>query len=233
VQIDRRTLARTRSPLAWIGDELRRPLVAARVVVRAQGPRAVSLAVTLTGLTALTWLLRRADLATQLIDRVSAVSVRQPWSSTLVRVPGSLVVPAPRLPVWGALAQLLVVVGLAETIIGRRITLVAMLVTQYLTTFVGRAVGALDHSWLSVPVDQLIGRDTGPSAAVVALAVAVGVVVNARLLAGGLIVVLLVELVVTKRLASREHVAAVVIGLAIGFVVRRARERRVVLRAAR
>ena len=96
------------------------------------------------------------------------------------RLPGSLFAPAPRLPVWGAVLQVLVVGVIAETVVGRRRMVGAAVSVHVAASLLGRAMsGAASGSWAGVGA----GRDTGPSVAVVALAVAVAVAVRKPVLA--------------------------------------------------
>ncbi len=163
------------------------------------------------------WLLRRNHIAMSAIDSVSDVRANQHLATTLARIPLSLVVPAPNLPVWGAVAQVLIVGALAEVILGRRRAAAGALIAQYASTLFGRlAFQVGPSSFFGLERRLALVRDTGPSAAVVTLAIAVGVVADAPAMLAILTTILLVEIIATGSLAGREHFAAIVVGLSIG-----------------
>ena len=117
--------------------------------------------------------------------------------------------PALDLPVWGALAQVLLVFGIAEIVLGRRMTLVIAYVCTLAGTFYARVAVAIgpDHL-LGLPEKVAQYRDTGPSAAVVALAICVAWKCRAWFTMGAVLVAMVGEAVLLPNLAGREHVAA-------------------------
>ncbi|MFI9610316.1 hypothetical protein ACIHCM_01170 [Streptomyces sp. NPDC052023] len=55
----------------------------------------------------------------RLVENAGTVRAEDPFWAALLRTPLSLFVPALDLPVWGALAQILLVFGVAEICLGR------------------------------------------------------------------------------------------------------------------
>ncbi|MEW1914865.1 hypothetical protein AB0442_41990, partial [Kitasatospora sp. NPDC085895] len=58
----------------------------------------------------------------RLVTQVGVVRAALPLGISLLRTPLSLYVPALDLPVWGALVQVFLVFGIAEIVLGRRLT---------------------------------------------------------------------------------------------------------------
>ena len=147
------------------------------------------------------------------------------WPIALVRLPGSLVAPAPRLPMWGALAQVMVCFGLAEVHLGRKRTLMLIGATHAIATAAGRMFVAWGpHAPFDLGLPRWIRwqRDTGPSAAVVGVGTAVGVLLRLPILrCAGRSMVL--EAAIKPDLADREHLVAIAAGgmLAIAVQVTR------------
>jgi hypothetical protein len=144
------------------------------------------------------------------VQHVGAVRAADPLWAALLRTPLSLFVPALDLPVWGALAQLLIVFGIAEICLGRRRTLVL----AYTATLAGTLYARLgvwlgpDHP-LGLPASDAHVVDTGPSAAVVGLAVFLGCRYGAYVTAGAVVAAMVVEVALKENLAGREHLAAI------------------------
>ncbi|GAA0324650.1 hypothetical protein ACKI1I_10655 [Streptomyces turgidiscabies] len=145
------------------------------------------------------------------VQDVGAVRAEDPLWLALLRTPLSPFVPAPDLPVWGALAQILIVFGLAEICLGWWRTLTIAYVATLAGTLyarVGIAVGPA--GFLGLPGTDAHVVDTGPSAAVVGLAVFLGWRYRAYVTAGAVIVAMVVEVVLKDNLAGKEHLAAIV-----------------------
>ncbi|WLW55659.1 hypothetical protein [Streptomyces sp. YU58] len=144
------------------------------------------------------------------VQDVGAVRAEDPLLPALLRTPLSLFVPALDLPVWGALAQILIVFGIAEICLGRWRTLVL----AYTATLAGTLYARLglwlgpDHP-LGLPVSDSHVVDTGPSAAVVGLAVFLGCRYGARVTVGAVIAAMVVEVALKGNLAGKEHLAAI------------------------
>ncbi|MFI7008151.1 hypothetical protein [Streptomyces sp. NPDC050145] len=144
------------------------------------------------------------------VQDVGAVRAADPWWLALLRTPLSLFVPALDLPVWGALGQILVVFGVAEICLGRPRTLVI----AYLATLIGTLYARLGialgpGSPFGLPASDARVVDTGPSAAVVGLAVYVCVRHRARWTAACVVVAMCVECALKPNLAGKEHLAAI------------------------
>lgn len=145
------------------------------------------------------------------VRNIGAVRAEDPLWPALLRTPLSLFVAAPDLPVWGALAQLLAVFGIAEICLGRWRTLVVAYVATLAGTLyarVGIAVGP--GGFLGLPGTDAHVVDTGPSAAVVGLAVFLGWRCRAYVTAAAVIVAMVVEVALKDNLAGKEHLAAIV-----------------------
>ena len=144
------------------------------------------------------------------VQNIGAVRADDPLWLALVRTPLSLFVPALDLPVWGALVQILLVLGIAEICLGRwRALLIGYVATLAGTLYarVGVAVGP-DHP-AGLPGSDARVVDTGPSAAVVGLAVYVCLRYGAYATAALVTALMVCELVVKNNLAGKEHLAAI------------------------
>lgn len=108
------------------------------------------------------------------------------------------------------------VFALAEIVLGRRLTLViAYTCTLAGTLFarVGVAIGP--HHMFGFPKWVAYVRDTGPSAAVVALAICIAFRCRAWFTAGLVVTLMVGEAVMLPNLAGLEHVVAVLFALLI------------------
>ena len=202
-------------------DELRALRGSARSGWDRDGWRGITLALIGATFIAVTTLIRTTGYGVRWLDAVTELRPDLPSPTWLLRLPGSLVAPAPRLPVWGSIGQVLIVVGLAELLLGRRRTLTIALIAQFITSLAGRVLVQLaDHSVLSLPVAQLIVRDTGPSAAVVALAVAIAFAHRLKIIGWLVASGLFLDAVTTASLAGYEHLFAVGCGVGLGLLPR-------------
>ncbi|MFE7274288.1 hypothetical protein [Streptomyces sp. NPDC057623] len=162
------------------------------------------------------------------VQDLGAVKAEDPLWLALLRTPLSLFVPALDLPVWGALAQILLVFGLAELCLGWWRTLVVAYVATLAGTVYARVGIALGpDNPIGLPASDARVVDTGPSAAVVGLAVFLGWRYGAYVTAGVVIAAMVVEVVLKENLAGKEHLAAVVAVLVLCAVaaVRQRRSR--------
>ncbi|MDO0928038.1 hypothetical protein QQY24_22475 [Streptomyces sp. TG1A-8] len=143
------------------------------------------------------------------VQELGAVRAAEPLGTALLRTPLSLFVPAPDLPVWGALAQVLVVFGIAEICLGRWRTLTLAYVATLAGTLYARVGTALGpHAPFGLPASDAQVVDTGPSAAVVGLAVFVGWRYGAYVTVGAVSAAMVAEVLVEENLAGKEHLAA-------------------------
>ncbi|GGY53340.1 hypothetical protein [Streptomyces omiyaensis] len=175
-----------------------------------RGWRAVPLTLAAVCLTALFHFAQNQDWGYGPVQAVGAVRAEDPLWLALLRTPLSLFVPALDLPVWGALAQVLLVFGIAELCLGRRRTLgIAYLATLCGTLYarVGIALGPGTPFGLPASDAQVV--DTGPSAAVVGLAVYVCWRLRAYWTGAAVVVAMVVEVIVKPNLAGKEHLAAI------------------------
>ncbi|MET7688489.1 hypothetical protein ABZT06_10990 [Streptomyces sp. NPDC005483] len=172
--------------------------------------RAVPLAVAAVCLTAALHFVHNQSWGYGFVQDVGAVRAADPLWLALLRTPLSLFVPALDLPVWGALAQILFVFGLAEICLGRWRTLtLAYAATLAGTLYARVGIWLGPDSPLGLPASDAHVVDTGPSAAVVGLAVFLGWQYGARVTAGAVVAAMVVEVLVKENLAGREHVAAI------------------------
>ncbi|MGK5641735.1 hypothetical protein ACSNOK_25945 [Streptomyces sp. URMC 126] len=144
------------------------------------------------------------------VQAVGSVRAELPWWLALLRTPLSLFVPALDLPVWGALAQVLIVFGIAEICLGRWRTLGIAYVATLAGTMYARLAIALGPGWLGLPAEAAKVVDTGPSAAVVGLAVYVSWRYRAWVTCAVVAAAMAAEVAVKPNLAGKEHIAAVV-----------------------
>lgn len=145
------------------------------------------------------------------------------WPVALARLPGSMVAPAPRLPLWGALAQVFFFFGLAETHLGRRTTLWVIALTHAVATISARlliVLGPRTPLHLGIPQWVRWQRDTGPSGAVVGIGTYLGVILRIPLLTSLLVGTMVVGTLLKPDLADREHLLAIAAGGVAAIVVR-------------
>ncbi|MFI9718648.1 hypothetical protein ACIHFE_03195 [Streptomyces sp. NPDC052396] len=171
--------------------------------------RAIPMTLTAVALTALFQIVQNQPWGFHHVQRLGSVQAQLPWWLALLRTPLSLFVPALDLPVWGALAQLLIVFGIAELCLGRRQTLaVAYLATVAGTMYARLGVWLGPGGLLGLPAEAAQVIDTGPSAAVVGLAVYICWRYRAWLTCAGVVLAMVAEAVVKPNLAGKEHIAA-------------------------
>ncbi|MEU0438439.1 hypothetical protein ABZ202_01385 [Streptomyces sp. NPDC006186] len=192
---------------------VRGPLVARRL-------RSVPMTLAAVCLTAVIQLVQNQSWGYRPVQNLGAVRAEDPLWSALLRTPLSLFVPALDLPVWGALAQILLVFGIAEICLGRWRTLaVAYGATLAGTLYARLGVWLGPDSPLGLPASDARVVDTGPSAAVVGLAVYVGWRYGAYVTAGAVVLAMVVEVLLKANLAGKEHlaaIAAVLVACAVG-----------------
>jgi hypothetical protein len=154
------------------------------------------------------------------VQDIGSVRAEDPLRLALPRTLLSLFVPALDLPVWGALAQILLVLGIAELCLGRGPTLViAYAATLAGTLYARLGVAIGPESPFGLPASDARVVDTGPSAAVVGLAVYVCWRHRAWFTGALVIAVMIAECVVEPNLAGKEHLAAIVATPASGALL--------------
>ncbi|WP_419992997.1 hypothetical protein [Streptomyces boninensis] len=156
------------------------------------------------------------------IERLGVVRGTLPLPTALARTPLSMFVPAPDLPSWGAVLQVLVAFGLGGLALGAWRTLaVALVATVAGTLYVRLGV------WLGPDVPFGLAesaahvRDTGPSAAVVGIALALAWQWRSRALMVLVPGVMLLELIVEPNLAGRQHLVGIAAALVWLWLTRR------------
>ncbi|AYV27410.1 hypothetical protein EES41_11805 [Streptomyces sp. ADI95-16] len=174
------------------------------------GWRAIPMTIGAVCLTSVFQIVQNTSWGFQPVQNLGSVKAVDPLWLALLRTPLSLFVPALDLPVWGALAQILLVFGISEICVGWwRTLLVGYVATLAGTTYarIGLALGA-DHP-LGLPVSDRIVNDTGPSAAVVGLAIYVCWRYRAYLTGALVVLAMTGEVLVKDNLAGKEHLAAI------------------------
>ncbi|MFF0448399.1 hypothetical protein ACFYT4_18645 [Streptomyces sp. NPDC004609] len=193
------------------------PLYAAlRTALAARGWRAVPMTLSAACLTALFQITQNQSWGYGFVRDIGFVRAEDPLWLALLRTPLSLFVPALDLPVWGALAQILLVFGIAEICLGPRRTLVVAYVSTLAGTLyarIGIAVGP--DGPFGLPAGDARIVDTGPSAAVVGLAVVVCWCFRAWFTGALVVVAMVVEVIVKPNLAGKEHLAAIAAALVL------------------
>ncbi|MFF9197079.1 hypothetical protein ACF09L_17925 [Streptomyces sp. NPDC014779] len=198
-----------------------------RAALVARRWRAVPMTLAAVCLTSVFQLVQNQDWGYQPVQDIGSVRAEDPLVLALLRTPLSLFVPALDLPVWGALAQVLLVFGIAEICLGRARTLLlayAATLAGTLYARVGIALGP-DHP-LGLPATDAQVVDTGPSAAVVGLAVYVCWRYGARWTGALVVVAMVVEVLIKNNLAGKEHLAAIAAVLLVVAVQEWRRRRR-------
>ncbi|MEU9677637.1 MULTISPECIES: hypothetical protein [Streptomyces] len=183
---------------------------AVRQRLAARGVRALALTLTAVALTAVIQVTQNQAWGYRPVQNLGAVRAEDPLALALLRTPLSLFVPALDLPVWGALAQILLVFGVAEVCLGRWRTLAVAYGATLAGTLYARVGVALGPgTFPGLPASDAQVVDTGPSAAVVGLAVYVCHQRRAWFTGALVVLAMVVEVLVKDNLAGREHLAAI------------------------
>jgi hypothetical protein len=194
----------------WARAEWGALYAAVRGPLAARRWRAVPMALTAVCLTAVLHVVHNQAWGYRFVQNAGGVRAEDPLWLALLRTPLSLFVPALDLPVWGALVQILLVFGIAELCLGRWRTLALAYVATLAGTLYARlGVWLGPDSPLGLPASDARVVDTGPSAAVVGLAVFLGWRHRAYVTASVVIVAMGVEVVLKENLAGKEHLAAI------------------------
>lgn len=194
----------------WARAEWGALCLAARRTLAERRWRAVPMTLGAVCLTGVVQFVQNRSWGYQLVQNLGGVRAEDPLWLALLRTPLSLFVPALDLPVWGALAQILLVFGIAELCLGWWRTLVIAYVATLAGTLYARVGIALGPGHpIGLPASDAHVVDTGPSAAVVGLAVFLGWRYGAYVTAGVVIAAMVVEVVLEDNLAGKEHLAAI------------------------
>ncbi|MEZ0069049.1 hypothetical protein ABIA32_005090 [Streptacidiphilus sp. MAP12-20] len=202
---------------------------ALRAGLRGRGLAAIPMTLTATLAVLVFQIWQQTPSGAAMVEQLGVVRASLPIGVALSRTPLSLFVPAPDLPVWGAAAQLFFVFGIAELTLGRWRTLaVSYAATLAGTMYARQGIQMGPNRFFGLSYDAAFVRDTGPSVAVVALAVCIAWRYRA-VVTGGLVVAMMIgEAVVKPNLAGAEHLIAILTALTLstgGELVRRQAQR--------
>ena len=193
-------------------DRVFRPFVAE---LRARGWRAIPFSLFSAALITAFALLQHTGWGWWLVEHVAAVYQALPIWLIVVRLPLSMFAPAPDLPAWGAVAQVLVVFAVAEVRLGRWRTFLVAVCTNALTTLSARLMWVIGSALgVGTPQIDAYELDTGPSTVVVALSVYVLLRCRAYTLMAAIVLAMVLETVLLPNLAGQEHLVAVGLGVA-------------------
>jgi hypothetical protein len=217
----------TRRSASWARREWGPLYGEVRTALATRGWRAIPLTLVSMGLIVLFQAVQNQGWGHGFVQDIGFVRAADPVWLALLRTPASLFVPALSLPTWGALAQVLLVFGLAEIVLGGLRTVVVAYVCTLAGTCYARfgvAVGPGGPFGLAASDAQVV--DTGPSAAVTGLAICVCVQGRAWFTLVLVVGAMTAEVVVRSNLAGREHLVAIVAALALcAFTALRRRRR--------
>lgn len=153
--------------------------------------------------------------------RSGAVYASLPLKSELARLPMSLFLPTPYLPVWAASGQLFVVFGLGELILGRWLTLMVAAVGHFGSSLVVYLLlNSVHDNVLGLTPALAHVLDTGPSAATTAVGVCVLIAARMKRCAGLLTLALVVAALIAPGVDGVEHTVALGCGLLAGAAYR-------------
>jgi hypothetical protein len=142
-------------------------------------------------------------------------------STELARLPMSLFLPTPYLPLWGACLQLLVVIGLGELILGRWLTAMVAIAGHFGSTLVARALLDSVHGYVFGLAPSLAHvLDTGPSAATTAVGACLLVCARLNRCVVLLSVALLGAAFIAPGVDGIEHLMALCCGVILGVTTR-------------
>ncbi len=149
--------------------------------------------------------------------RSGDVHASLPLSTELARLPMSLFMPTAYLPLWGAILQLVAVIGLGELILGRSVTVLVAAAGHVGSTLFARLL-------LATSIAHLLGLtpamahviDTGPSGATTAVGACLLFSLRMNRTAALLTLSLALAAIVAPGLDGIEHAGALLIGLVAG-----------------
>ncbi|MFD3804751.1 hypothetical protein ACFWSF_16270 [Streptomyces sp. NPDC058611] len=178
--------------------------------------RAVPMTLGAVCLTTVFQIVQNTSWGFQPVQNLGSVKAVDPLWLALLRTPLSLFVPALDLPVWGALAQILLVFGISEICIGWwRTLLIGYVATLAGTTYARIGLSLSPDHPFGLPASDRIVNDTGPSAAVVGLALYVCWRYRAYLTGALVVLAMIGEVLVKDNLAGKEHLAAIAAVMAV------------------
>ncbi|MEU6365528.1 hypothetical protein ABZ876_07215 [Streptomyces sp. NPDC046931] len=172
--------------------------------------RAVPMTLTAVCLTSVLQFVQNQSWGFAFVQHIGSVRAEEPLGQALLRTPFSLFVPALDLPVWGALLQILCVFGIGEICLGWLRTLgIAYVATLAGTLYARVGVELGPHHPLGLAATDAQVVDTGPSAAVIGLALFLSWRYQAYVTGGVVTTAMAGELLIKENLAGKEHIAAI------------------------
>lgn len=202
-----------RLPLTRLRAEAARLVGPPAQTLRAKGLSAFPLTLACTALIGLFAAIQHSTPGWWLVEHVAGVYQALPLPLILLRLPLSMFAPAPDLPAWGAMLQVLIVFGFSEVHLGRLRTLVTAVCVNGLTTVAARIMVIIGlHLAIGTPQVDQYELDTGPSTVVVALSVYVALRCRAYLVLAVTVAAMAAETVALPNLAGREHLVALALG---------------------
>ena len=153
---------------------------------------------------------------------IAGVRQGEPIWQLLPQLPLSLFAPAPDLPAWGAMAQVLIAFGIAECWLGWKKMIAIAMITSAVTSMAARLM-VYASNWLHIGTPQIdnFQVDTGPSVAVVALLIYLALRLRTYWVVALTAVSMGGEAAILPNLAGREHLVAISLGIITYFLVDR------------
>jgi hypothetical protein len=153
---------------------------------------------------------------------IAGVRQGEPIWQLLPQLPLSLFAPAPDLPAWGAMAQVLIAFGIAECWLGWRKMIAIAMITSAVTSMAARLM-VYASNWLHIGTPQIdnFQVDTGPSVAVVALLIYLALRLRTYWVVALTAVSMGGEAAILPNLAGREHLVAISLGIVTYFLLDR------------
>jgi hypothetical protein len=153
---------------------------------------------------------------------VAGVRQGEPIWKLLPQLPLSLFAPAPDLPAWGAMAQVLIAFGIAECWLGWKKMIAIAMITSAVTSMAARVM-VYASNWLHIGTPQIdnFQVDTGPSVAVVSLLIYLALRLRTYWVVALTAVSMGGEAAILPNLAGREHLVAISLGIITYFLLDR------------
>ena len=153
---------------------------------------------------------------------IAGVRQGEPIWQLLPQLPLSLFAPAPDLPAWGAMTQVLIAFGIAECWLGWKRMIAIAMVTSAVTSMAARLM-VYASNWLHIGTPQIdnFQVDTGPSVAVVALLIYLALRLRTYWVVALTAVSMGGEAAILPNLAGREHLVAISLGIITYFLLDR------------
>jgi hypothetical protein len=175
------------------------------------------------GLIGLLWIIqsfRPGGLA--FVQHIAGVRQGEPLWEVLLQLPLSMFAPAPMLPAWGAMTQVLVAFGISEAWLGWKKMVAIAMITSAVTSMAARVM-VYASNWLHIGTPQIdnFQVDTGPSVAVVALLIYLALRLRTYWVVALTAVSMGGEAAILPNLAGREHLVAISLGIITYFLLDR------------